>query len=56
LDSNKPLKDTSRMNRIARGSGRSIREVAELVEQHKMFAKMVDKMKGKKKKKKINNK
>lgn len=34
------------MTRIARGSGRSVREVNELIEQHKQFAKMVDKMKG----------
>jgi len=46
LDSNKPIKDPTRMQRIARGSGRSIKEVHELVEQHKQFAKMVDKMKG----------
>jgi len=46
LDSNKPLKEPSRINRIARGSGRSIREVSELVEQHKQFARMVDKMKN----------
>lgn len=46
LDSIKPIKEPSRVVRIARGSGRSIREVSELLEQHKQFAKMVDKMKG----------
>eukprot|EP01118_Nematostelium_gracile_P007734 TRINITY_DN2529_c0_g1_i1.p1 TRINITY_DN2529_c0_g1~~TRINITY_DN2529_c0_g1_i1.p1 ORF type:complete len:488 (-),score=159.24 TRINITY_DN2529_c0_g1_i1:79-1542(-) len=46
LDSNKPIKEQSRIIRIARGSGRNIREVAELLEQHKQFMKMVDKMKN----------
>jgi len=45
LDSDKPIKEQSRLARIARGSGRSIKEVSELMEQHKQFAKMVDKMK-----------
>jgi len=45
LDSNKPLKEQTRIVRIARGSGRSIKEVNELLEQHKQFAKMVDKFK-----------
>lgn len=46
LDSLKPMKDPSRMLRVARGSGRSLKEVGELIEQHKLFAKMVEKMKG----------
>lgn len=46
LDSNKPIKEPSRLVRIARGSGRSIREVNELMEQHKQFARMVEKMKN----------
>eukprot|EP01114_Cavostelium_apophysatum_P007379 TRINITY_DN1946_c0_g1_i1.p1 TRINITY_DN1946_c0_g1~~TRINITY_DN1946_c0_g1_i1.p1 ORF type:complete len:487 (-),score=166.68 TRINITY_DN1946_c0_g1_i1:78-1538(-) len=46
LDSNKPMKDQTRILRIARGSGRSIREVSDLLEQHKQFAKMVGKMKN----------
>ncbi len=45
LDSDKPIKEQSRLARIARGSGRSIKEVSDLMEQHKQFAKMVDKMK-----------
>jgi len=45
LDNDKPLKEPSRFQRIARGSGRSIKEVHDLLEQHKQFAKMVDKMK-----------
>jgi len=45
LDNNKPIKEQSRIARIARGSGRSIKEVNELLEQHKQFAKMVDKFK-----------
>jgi len=43
LDNNKPMKEASRIQRIARGSGRSIKEVHDLLEQHKQFAKMVDK-------------
>jgi hypothetical protein len=35
-----------RIIRIARGSGRSIREVQELLAQHKQFEKVVEKMKG----------
>lgn len=46
LDSNKPIKEPTRIQRIARGSGRSIKEVHDLIEQHKQFARMVDKMKG----------
>jgi len=46
LDNDKPLKDGSRIARIARGSGRSIKEVNELLEQHKLMSKMVDKMKA----------
>jgi signal recognition particle subunit SRP54 len=47
LDSDKPviIKEPTRINRIARGSGRSMKEVSDLLEQHKQFAKMVDKMK-----------
>lgn len=40
------MKDGSRIARIARGSGRSIKEVNELLEQHKLMSKMVDKMKA----------
>jgi len=36
----------SRINRIARGSGRSVREVQELLLQHKNFEKVVEKMKS----------
>eukprot|EP00164_Ancoracysta_twista_P001024 GFYU01001334.1.p1 GENE.GFYU01001334.1~~GFYU01001334.1.p1 ORF type:complete len:513 (-),score=174.92 GFYU01001334.1:404-1942(-) len=36
--------EASRMARIARGSGTSIREVSQLVEEHKRFSKMVSKM------------
>jgi len=46
LDNDKPMKDTSRFQRIARGSGRSMKEVHDLLEQHKQFARMVDKMKS----------
>jgi len=46
LDNEKPIKEPSRMARIARGSGRSIKEVHELIEQHKQFSKMVGKMKS----------
>jgi len=46
LDSNKPMKELSRIHRIARGSGRSAKEVHDLLEQHKQFARMVDKMKN----------
>jgi len=42
---NKTQKD-SRIQRIARGSGRSIREVNELLDQHKHFEKMMQKLKG----------
>jgi len=43
LDSLKPL-NPSRIKRIARGSGTSIAEVSQLIEEHKKFAKMVSKM------------
>jgi len=45
LDNDKAIKENSRIQRIARGSGRSAKEVHELLEQHKQFAKMVGKMK-----------
>lgn len=45
LDSLKPL-NPSRIRRIARGSGTSIAEVSQLIEEHKKFAKMVGKMSG----------
>lgn len=43
LDSLKPL-NPSRIKRIARGSGTSVAEVSQLIEEHKKFAKMVSKM------------
>eukprot|EP00357_Protocruzia_adherens_P002246 CAMPEP_0114997646 /NCGR_PEP_ID=MMETSP0216-20121206/15019_1 /TAXON_ID=223996 /ORGANISM="Protocruzia adherens, Strain Boccale" /LENGTH=526 /DNA_ID=CAMNT_0002362059 /DNA_START=20 /DNA_END=1600 /DNA_ORIENTATION=+ len=43
LDGNKPL-EASRIQRIARGSGNSIRWVNELIEEHKRIEKMVSKM------------
>lgn len=46
LDSDKPIKENSRLVRIARGSGRSVREVQELMEQQKQFAQMLVKMKS----------
>lgn len=48
LDSSKPIftKEPSRIQRVSRGSGRSIKEVNDLLDQHKQFAKMVDKFKG----------
>jgi len=46
LDNNKPMKEVSRIQRIARGSGRSVKEVHDLLEQHKQFAKMVGKFQG----------
>jgi len=45
LDNNKPIKDQSRIQRLARGSGRSIGEVSGLIDQHKNFEKMIKKMK-----------
>jgi len=45
LDNPKVL-NTSRLNRIARGSGKSIKEVNELLAQFKQFEKVVGKMKG----------
>jgi len=45
LDSPKLL-NTSRLNRISRGSGKSIKEVNELLLQYKQFEKVVGKMKG----------
>eukprot|EP01116_Phalansterium_solitarium_P000435 TRINITY_DN10283_c0_g1_i1.p1 TRINITY_DN10283_c0_g1~~TRINITY_DN10283_c0_g1_i1.p1 ORF type:complete len:496 (+),score=158.45 TRINITY_DN10283_c0_g1_i1:100-1587(+) len=41
LDSDQPLKDNSRIMRLARGAGRHPREVVELVEQHKQFSHMI---------------
>jgi signal recognition particle subunit SRP54 len=48
LDSNGAIfvSEPSRMVRIARGSGTSVREVEELLTQHKMMEKMAKKMKG----------
>ncbi|XVE89195.1 hypothetical protein DITRI_Ditri19aG0131000 [Diplodiscus trichospermus] len=47
LDSSNPkLMNESRMMRIARGSGRHIREVMEILEEYKRLAKMWSKMKG----------
>ena len=43
LDSLKPL-NPGRIKRIARGSGTSIGEVSQLIEEHKKFSKMVSKM------------
>ena len=43
LNSVKPLSQ-QRMIRIAKGSGTSVGEVDQLIEQHKQFAKMVEKM------------
>lgn len=43
LDSVKPL-NPSRIRRIARGSGTSVGEVSQLIEEHKKFSKMVGKM------------
>lgn len=40
------LQQPSRMTRIARGSGTSVREVEDLLTQHKMMANMAKKMKG----------
>jgi signal recognition particle subunit SRP54 len=40
------LSQPSRMTRIARGSGTSVREVEDLLTQHKMMANMAKKMKG----------
>jgi len=45
LDNPKVL-NPSRLNRIARGSGKSIKDVNELLAQHKQFEKVVGKMKG----------
>jgi len=44
LDSDKPLKEQSRVIRVAKGSGKSVREVEELLEQHKAFSKMIGKI------------
>ncbi|KAE8705095.1 Signal recognition particle 54 kDa protein 3 [Hibiscus syriacus] len=47
LDSSNPkLMNESRMMRIARGSGRHIREVMEMMEEYKRLAKIWSKMKG----------
>eukprot|EP00922_Rhytidocystis_sp_ex-Travisia-forbesii_P046065 GHVS01068717.1.p1 GENE.GHVS01068717.1~~GHVS01068717.1.p1 ORF type:complete len:502 (+),score=85.58 GHVS01068717.1:63-1568(+) len=43
LDCEKPMND-SRILRVAKGSGTTVREVKELLEQHKQFSKMVGKM------------
>jgi len=45
LDSLKPL-NPSRIRRIARGSGTSVAEVSQLIEEHKKFMTMVKKMSG----------
>lgn len=45
LDTPKVL-NTSRLNRVARGSGKSLKEVNELLLQFKQFEKVVGKMKG----------
>eukprot|EP01117_Protostelium_nocturnum_P003759 TRINITY_DN15029_c0_g1_i1.p1 TRINITY_DN15029_c0_g1~~TRINITY_DN15029_c0_g1_i1.p1 ORF type:complete len:507 (+),score=140.90 TRINITY_DN15029_c0_g1_i1:58-1521(+) len=48
LDNDKPMnkdKDMTRILRLARGSGRTPAEVLLIFEQHKVFSKMVDKMK-----------
>jgi len=45
LDSPKVL-NPGRITRIARGSGRSVKEVNELLAQFKQFEKVVSKMKG----------
>jgi len=41
LDHDQPIKDQSRILRLAHGSGRHPREVHELIEQHKQFAHMI---------------
>ena len=47
LDSSNPkLMNESRMMRIARGSGRPVREVMEMLEEYKRLAKIWSKMKG----------
>ncbi|KAG2729340.1 hypothetical protein I3843_01G241000 [Carya illinoinensis] len=47
LDSTNPkLMNESRMMRIARGSGRHVREVSEMLEEYKRLAKVWSKMKG----------
>lgn len=47
LDSSNPkLMNESRMMRIARGSGRQVREVMEMMEEYKRLAKIWSKMKG----------
>ena len=47
LDSSNPkLMNESRMMRIARGAGRQIREVMEMLEEYKRLAKIWSKMKG----------
>eukprot|EP00899_Mesostigma_viride_P005040 jgi/Mesvir1/14537/Mv05229-RA.1 len=48
LDSTNPklLADASRIHRIARGSGRSVRDVNELMEEYRRLAKIWGKMKG----------
>ena len=47
LDSSNPkLMNESRIMRIARGSGRQVREVMEMLEEYKRLAKIWSKMKG----------
>ncbi|KAG6547007.1 hypothetical protein Mapa_011624 [Marchantia paleacea] len=48
LDSTNPklITEPSRINRVARGSGRSVREVMEMLEEFKRLAKIWSKMKG----------
>jgi len=47
LDSSNPkVFNESRMMRIARGSGRQVREVMEMLEEYKRLAKIWSKMKG----------
>jgi len=45
LDNPKVL-TPQRITRIARGAGRSVREIQELLTQHKQFEKVVEKMRG----------
>jgi signal recognition particle subunit SRP54 len=47
LDSSNPkLMNESRMMRVARGSGRLVREVSDMMEEYKRLAKLWSKMKG----------
>ncbi|KAF3323403.1 Signal recognition particle protein 1 [Carex littledalei] len=47
LDSTNPKMNESRIMRIARGSGRTVRDVMEMIEEYKRFAKSFTKLKGK---------